>query len=206
MKHMSTPLTAHNALNGLLVITALCLGTAAIAQTPSFAPAPAVNTLVIDPLARTTPVSVAQNYSAYQAQRDAMKALIDSGKANINGYDLSKSKCWLEVSFHEYTRNDRSPFAQDALTESQRITQHLAGTAIAPAPNAVNGSLGIATASPASQTLLVNGGQRLRSDLWSKADAYKWPAPKCNLPTRAMKSTNKAGATPAPTSSWQKMA
>jgi OmpA-OmpF porin, OOP family len=163
-----------HSVNTLLATIMICLCAVVSAQTPTFAPStPSASKLVVDPLARTTAVSIAQNYSAYQAQRDAMKALMDSGKANINGYDLSKAKCWLEVSFHEYTRNDRSAFAQDALTESQRITQHLAGTQVASAPNAVNGSLGIATGSPASQTLLINGGQRLRSDLWSKADAYK---------------------------------
>jgi outer membrane protein OmpA-like peptidoglycan-associated protein len=163
MNLLSTPLGA------LAVAAALAMIGAVSAQTPPQRP---VSPLITDPLARTTDISIAQNYTGYQTQRDAMQALVSGGKS-INSYDLSKSKCWLEVSFHEYTRNDRSAFAYDSLIESQRITQYLAGTAISAAPNAVNGSLGVATANPATQTLLVNGGQRLRSDLWSRADAYK---------------------------------
>jgi OmpA-OmpF porin, OOP family len=152
--------------NAVLAMLAFCVSTVASAQASA-------DQTMVDPLARTTPVSIARGYDAYQAQRDAMKALIDSGTANINGYDLAKAKCWLEVSFHEYTRNDRSGFAPEALLESQRITQHLSTSTVSSAAVGVNGSLGVSTPNPASQTLLVNGGQRLRSDLWQQAHAYK---------------------------------
>jgi OmpA-OmpF porin, OOP family len=134
---------------------------------------PQYTTNTADPLARTTPVSVNQKYGSYQVQRDAMQALVDTGKHHPHAYDLSKSRCWLEVSFHEYTRNDRSIFAQDAYTEAKRITQYLAKSPVSEPPFAVNGSLAIATENPATQTLLLDHGQRLRSDLWLLANEYK---------------------------------
>jgi outer membrane protein OmpA-like peptidoglycan-associated protein len=70
-------------------------------------------------------------------------------------------------------RNDRSHFAQDAYTESKRITQYLAKQPISETPFAVNGSLTIVTDHPATQTLLLDNSQRLRSDLWSLANEYK---------------------------------
>ncbi len=152
-----------------LVVGALCMATS-FAQSNNGLP---TTTSTADPLARTTPYSIARSYDAYQTQRDAMKALIDTGKHNPAAYELSKSKCWLEVSFHEYTRNDRSIFAQDAYTESQRITQYLAGTTIADAPEGLNGNTVVKGDNPATQTLLLNNGQRLRSDLWDRAEALK---------------------------------
>jgi OmpA-OmpF porin, OOP family len=151
-----------------VLAAALCAVSSAQAQY-----IPQYTTSTADQLARTTPVSINQNYAAYQVQRDAMQALIDTGKHNAHAYDLSKSRCWLEVSFHEYTRNDRSIFAQDAYTEAKRITQYLAKSPVSEPPVAVNGSLGIATDNPATQTLLLDHGQRLRSDLWVLANNYK---------------------------------
>jgi hypothetical protein len=45
-----------------------------------------------------------------------IKALNDAGRP-IRDYHLSKAQCWLDVSFHEYTRNDRSD-SRRALDES----------------------------------------------------------------------------------------
>lgn len=125
----------------------------------------------ITPLVRARSADV--NHSLYQVQRDELQDLIDTGTYSSQSYALSKSRCWLDASFHEYTRNDRSNFAQDAYTESKRITQYLAKQPVSEAPFAVNGSLTIVTDHPATQTLLLDNSQRLRSDLWSLANEYK---------------------------------
>jgi outer membrane protein OmpA-like peptidoglycan-associated protein len=125
----------------------------------------------ITPLVRARSADV--NHSLYQVQRDELQDLIDTGTYSSQSYALSKSRCWLDASFHEYTRNDRSNFAQDAYTESKRITQYLAKQPVSEAPFAVNGSLMIVTDHPATQTLLLDNSQRLRSDLWSLANEYK---------------------------------
>lgn len=125
----------------------------------------------ITPLVRARSADV--NHSLYQVQRDELQDLIDTGNYSSQSYALSKSRCWLDASFHEYTRNDRSNFAQDAYTESKRITQYLAKQPISETPFAVNGSLTIVTDHPATQTLLLDNSQRLRSDLWSLANEYK---------------------------------
>jgi outer membrane protein OmpA-like peptidoglycan-associated protein len=126
---------------------------------------------VITPLVRTRSADV--SHSVYQVQRDELQDLIDTGNYPSQSYALSKSRCWLDASFHEYMRNDRSDFAQDAYTESKRITQYLAKQPVSEAPFAVNGSLTIVTDHPATQTLLLDNSQRLRSDLWSLANEYK---------------------------------
>jgi outer membrane protein OmpA-like peptidoglycan-associated protein len=66
------------------------------------------------------------------------------------------------VSFHEYTRNDRSRFPQEALTESFRITEYLQK----------GGAIG-APENPANETLLVNQAAKLRPDLWDQAASLK---------------------------------
>jgi OmpA-OmpF porin, OOP family len=169
-RHIAVSIRQHSLALLLGAVGAMCLLGTASAQNNNGLP---TTTSSADQLARTTPYSIGRSYEKYQTQRDAMKALIDTGKHNPIGYELSKSKCWLEVSFHEYTRNDRSIFPQDAYTESQRITQYLAGTTIADAPEGLNGNTIVKSDNPATQTLLLNNGQRLRSDLWDRAEALK---------------------------------
>ena len=50
-------------------------------------------------------------------------------------YHLAKAQCWLDVSFHEYTRNDRSDFVQQALDQSLRLTALMQSNAT-PLPDA----------------------------------------------------------------------
>ena len=68
----------------------------------------------------------------------------------MRDYHLSKAQCWLDVSFHEYTRNDRSAFPQEALDQSVRLIALMEQKA-SPLPN---------------DTPLVNGADKLRPDLW----------------------------------------
>src|SRR5260363_105432 len=87
----------------------------------------------------------------------AIKALNDRG-IQVSDYFLSKAQCWLDVSFHEYTRNDRSAFPQAALSESEKIVRALETNT---------------TPNPGEQTPLVNNAAKLRDDLWMRLNALK---------------------------------
>ncbi|MEG1681354.1 MAG: OmpA family protein, partial [Stenotrophomonas sp.] len=67
-------------------------------------------------------------------------------------YHLSKAQCWLDVSFHEYSRNDRSDFPQLALDESVKLIDGME-RGVSPMP---------------TDTPLVNDARRLREDLWQR--------------------------------------
>lgn len=126
------------------------LFTAALAQTPG----PALNPqekLITD-------TAIHADYKTYTDAQEAIKLLNDSGKHRMTTYAMSKAQCWLDVSFHEYTRNDRSQFPQAALTQSALISQELKDTGQSPT----------ALTTP----LLVNAS-RLRADLWAKIDQLK---------------------------------
>ena len=102
------------------------------------------------------------DHQGYKAQQDAIQALNDTGRHPLRSYPLAKAQCWLDVSFHEYSRNDRSAFPQGALDASRQITDYLArGGAPGGADN------------PALQTPLVNDALKLREDLWAQAAALK---------------------------------
>jgi OmpA-OmpF porin, OOP family len=111
---------------------------------------------------RITDGTVDKDYQSYEAQQASIKAVNDAGQNPVKSYSLAKAQCWLDVSFHEYTRNDRSDFPQQALNESSKITDYLQK----------GGAVG-ASENPANQTPLVNGAEKLRPDLWSLADALK---------------------------------
>ena len=64
--------------------------------------------------------SFSEVYQGYEALQGRIKALNDGGR-RVADYHLAKAQCWLDVSFHEYTRNDRSNFPQAAMTESERL-------------------------------------------------------------------------------------
>ena len=79
----------------------------------------------------------------------------------MRDYRLSKAQCWLDVSVHEYTRNDRSAFPQQALTESEKLIDLMER---ARSPKPLDGPW---------DTALVNDAAKLRPDLWARADALK---------------------------------
>ncbi len=111
---------------------------------------------------RITDGVIDADYQTYEQQQNRIKAVNDTGRHPVKSYSLSKAQCWLDVSFHEYTRNDRSDFPQDALNESHKITEYLqSGGDVSSAQN------------PANQTPLVNGAAKLRPDLWERAGALK---------------------------------
>lgn len=105
---------------------------------------------------RITDKAIHADYAAYKSLQIRIKALNDGGR-RISDYHLAKAQCWLDVSFHEYTRNDRSAFPQQAMTQSERLIK-LMEDKFHPLP---------------MDTPLVNNADRLRSDLWEKAAALK---------------------------------
>ncbi len=105
---------------------------------------------------------LAADHAAYRAQQQAIAELNATGRHPLRSHPLAKAQCWLDVSFHEYTRNDRSAFPAEALRESRRITGWLA-----------EGGMPGAEADPSRQTPAVNGAARLREDLWAQAAALR---------------------------------
>ena len=79
----------------------------------------------------------------------------------VRDYHLSKAQCWLDVSMHEYTRNDRSAFPQAAMTESEKLINLMEK---AGSTKPLNGPW---------DTPLVNQAAKLRPDLWARADTLK---------------------------------
>ncbi len=110
----------------------------------------------------TTDQAIQSDYDNYAAEQGRIQALNDSGKHRVASYSLAKAQCWLDVSLHEYTRNDRSNFPRLAFEESFKITDYLGkGGAVGAAGN------------PALQTPLVNDAAKLRQDLWDAAAKLK---------------------------------
>jgi OmpA-OmpF porin, OOP family len=68
---------------------------------------------------RITDAAIHQDYLAYEAQQARINA------TQGNAYASAKAQCWLDVSFQEYTRNDRSSFVEEAFIESKKITDAL---------------------------------------------------------------------------------
>ncbi|MCW4455852.1 OmpA family protein [Flavobacterium sp. MXW15] len=100
---------------------------------------------------RITDEAIHADLQGYEATQGRIQALNDGGRP-IRDYHLSKAQCWLDVSFHEYTRNDRSAFPQQALTESEKLIVDMEN-GVAPIP---------------TDTPLVNGAKYLRDDLWQR--------------------------------------
>jgi OmpA-OmpF porin, OOP family len=116
------------------------------------APTFAQSTQLAPQKARITDEAIQADHKAYETLQGRIKALNDGGRP-VRDYHLGKAQCWLDVSFHEYTRNDRSAFTQDALSESEKLIVAMERD-VSPLPN---------------DTPLVNGAARLRPDLWERA-------------------------------------
>ena len=105
---------------------------------------------------RISDETIHADHGAYRAVQRRIMAINEAGRP-VRDYHLAKAQCWLDVSFHEYTRNDRSDFTQAALDESVKLVAAMeAGTAPLP-----------------MDTPLVNGAARLRPDLWDRVSALK---------------------------------
>ena len=104
--------------------------------------------------ARVSDEAIYRDHTTYQQTQDRIQALNDAGRP-VRDYALSKAQCWLDVSFHEYTRNDRSDFPQEALAESEKLIVAME-QGVSPIPTG---------------TPLVNGAARVREDLWKRLGA-----------------------------------
>ncbi len=107
------------------------------------------------PAARITDEAIQADHDTYRNVQQRIQSLNAAGRPLAN-YHLSKAQCWLDVSFHEYTRNDRSPFPQQSLEESGRLVSAMEAGAALP-----------------EDTPLINDSARLRPDLWDKAQTLK---------------------------------
>ena len=105
---------------------------------------------------RTSDAAIHADHGAYAGVQQRIHALNEGGRP-VRDYHLSKAQCWLDVSFHEYTRNDRSDFTQAALDESVKLVVAMEAKA-EPLP---------------MDTPLVNDAARLRPDLWERFGALK---------------------------------
>lgn len=105
---------------------------------------------------RISDAAIQTDHDAYKALQERIHHLNEHG-VPVRNYHLSKAQCWLDVSLHEYTRNDRSAFPQEALTESEKLIVALEKKTT-PLP---------------MDTPLVNGAARLRPDLWNRTAALK---------------------------------
>lgn len=104
---------------------------------------------------RITDQAVKADRETYEQTQARIAALNNLG-IPVADYHLSKAQCWLDVSLHEYTRNDRSPFPQEALDQSDKILAALE-----------------AKDQPNGETPLVNNADRLREDLWERTAKLK---------------------------------
>ena len=143
VKNPSTKSTATGALILALAVTPC----AVFAQDagPALAPAP-------DRIAHST---IRADHDAYSTVQGRIKALNDKG-IRVDNYHLAKAQCWLDTSFHEYTRNDRGGYPQAAMDEAVKLVSGLE-----------NGT------DPGWETPLVNGAEKLRPDLWAKYDSLR---------------------------------
>lgn len=131
----------------LLTSTLLAVASAAVlAQTTQLTPQ----------AARISDEAIGADQKAYESLQGRIKGLNDRGRP-VRDYFLSKAQCWLDVSFHEYTRNDRSAFPQAAMTESEKLIVGME-KGVNPMP---------------LDTPLVNNAARLRPDLWERASALR---------------------------------
>ena len=104
------------------------------------------------PSARISDRAIQADQQAYETLQARIKGLNDKGRP-VRDYHLSKAQCWLDVSFHEYTRNDRGPFPQAAMTEAEKLIVGMErGTALG------------------KETPLVGEAVKLRPDLWARAE------------------------------------
>jgi len=96
------------------------------------------------------------DYQTFEQAQARIRALNAQGRP-LRDYHLAKAQCWLDTAFHEYSRNDRSAYPQEALNESLSLVAQMERGA-SPLP---------------MDTRLVNNAERLRPDLWAAADRLR---------------------------------
>lgn len=109
------------------------------------------------PFQQREDAEIARDQGIYRDTQARIARLNAERGIRIGNYALAKAQCWLDVSFHEYTRNDRSGFPRAALAQAQGIIERLEAGEM---PDV-------------SETPLVNDARRLRDDLWQRHDRLR---------------------------------
>ncbi len=113
-----------------------------------------VPTLTPEPLRKTDEAQY-HDQTVYQVMEQRLKGLNERGHM-LSDYDMAKAQCWVDVSFHEYSRNDRSAFPDQSLAQAETIIESLENNQ-----------------TPGRDTPLINDATRLRPDLWKRLDEIK---------------------------------
>lgn len=113
-------------------------------------------TTLTAPDQRFSDKAIAADQRGYEALQARIKALNDRGRP-LRDHHLAKAQCWLDTSFHEYTRNDRGPWPQAALTASEELVKAMEA-----------GRSGLPIDTP-----LIADAERLRPDLWQRSAALR---------------------------------
>lgn len=128
-------------------VTALLLAVAVAAS---------AQTTLAPPADRITDPAIRADHRAYEAMQSRIRALNDGGRP-LADHHLAKAQCWLDTSWHEYSRNDRGPWPQAALDEAASLVRRM---------EARDPALPM-------DTPLVAGAERIRPDLWQRATALR---------------------------------
>ncbi len=127
---------ASQALAGLLALAAA----GAVAQTTLHAPSD-----------RISDAAIAADQRGFEALQARIKALNEGGRP-LRDAHLAAAQCWLDTGFHEYTRNDRGPWPQAAVSQAESLVRAMESRQPLPA-----------------ETPLLAGAERVRPDLWLRA-------------------------------------
>lgn len=112
----------------------------------------ATHTSSYTPFQKMEDAKIARDQGIYRDTQARIAELNAQKGVRLGNYALAKAQCWLDVSFHEYTRNDRGGFPRASLAQAQEILEQLE-----------------AGQNPdVSETPLVNDARRLRDDLWAR--------------------------------------
>ena len=131
--------------------------------------------LPIPQAGRITDGAIHQDYLAY----DALQKRINGLKAEVPEaqYLRARAQCWLDVSFQEYTRNDRSSFVEESFLNARDLTEsYEQGKQLDPKSQALS-------ATNADNTTL-NRAAKVATPLWLRAARFT-PAQKNCRPVQA---------------------
>ncbi len=133
------------------VLLSVLLGACASSSQPKDADAAAKSSAAAS-FEKIEEAQVARDQGVYRETQARIADLNAKQGIRLDNYALAKAQCWLDVSFHEYSRNDRGGFPRAALTQAQEILSQLEQ----------------GETPDVSETPLVNGARRLRDDLWAR--------------------------------------
>jgi outer membrane protein OmpA-like peptidoglycan-associated protein len=152
--HAKALLTRRSARHATLALVLAMLGSFnlnALAQVQTASPEPQ---LTPEPK-RDTDENIYHDMTVYQVLEQRLKGLNERGHM-LSDYDMAKAQCWVDVSFHEYSRNDRSDFPDASIKQAEGIIEALENNQ-----------------TPSHDTPLISDATRLRADLWARLNQLK---------------------------------